>query len=110
MGGSGGGGGGPIIPPRPVSDSCISLDFTTNLEVTPGAPTHEPGTFLRVIPIISGPGRVFVASDDDGQHVGTIVERIDTLIRCTEQGNEYEAQVQAVDIFGVYTVRVRLAR
>ena len=110
MGGSGGGGGGIFNPSRPIVDSCSSLEFTTKLEVIQGGPTHEKGTLLKVVPTPSGSGIALVAVDNDDKQVGTIVERIDTLIRCTEQGIEYEAQVLEVDIFGVHTVRVRAAR
>ena len=110
MGGTGGDGGGIYTPPVRTDDDCSSLDFTTNLQSIPGAPTHERDTLLRVVPITVGSGTAFVAIDSGGAHVGTIVERVGTLIRCTAKGVEYEAQVQDVDIFGIHTVRLRATR
>ena len=89
-------------------DSCESLRFTTNLAPFEGAPRHEPGTVLSVVPTEVGAGTAFVAVDSDGQMVGTIVERIDSLRRCDARGFSYEAQVTQVTL-GTHTVLVRAA-
>ena len=112
MGGSGGG-DYPVSPspgkPEPSGeDLCRSITFTTNLQPEPGGPVHQKGAVLEIVPTVVGAGTAFVAVDGSGEVVGTIVERTDSLQRCTDLGISYEAEVQ--DVFlGTHTVRVRAA-
>ena len=110
MGGTGGGDytvpSGPAVSEQSDADICKSLQFPTNLEPAQGAPVHEPGAVLAVVPTPVGSGTAFVAVDDDGKPVGTIVERVDSLLRCTALGVSYEAVVKEV-FLGTHTVQVR---
>ena len=112
MGGSGGGGGF-ILPSQTNGfeqglgdDTCLSLQFTTNLHAISGAPMHGPPTQLRVVPTREGGGTTFVAVNDDGRPIGTIVENVGNLLTCTERGVSYVAEVQKLAL-GVHTVHVR---
>ena len=109
MGGSGGGGYADTqgsARREPNEDTCRALQFRTNLEPLPNAPVHDVGTVLAVVPTGAGTGTVFVAVDDEGRSVGTIVERTDSLLRCTGLGISYEAEVR--DVFlGTHEVQVR---
>ena len=110
MGGTGGGDhiitAQPAAPERSNEEICRSLRFTTNLEPAQGAPVHELGAVLAVVPTPVGSGTAFVAVDDDGKPVGTIVERVDSLLRCTALGVSYEAVVKEV-FLGTHTIQVR---
>ena len=86
-------------------DSCRSLRFTTNLSPVEGAPIHEPGAVLSVA---HTPVGVFAAVDHDGRIVGTIIERVEMLRRCTGLGVSYEAEVTEQHL-GTHTVQVRAA-
>lgn len=112
MGGSGGGGysvaPGPGKPEPSGEDLCRSIAFTTNLQPQPGGPVHQKGAVVAIVPTMVGAGTAFVAVDDSGEAVGTIVERTDALQRCTDLGVSYEAEVQEV-FLGTHTVRVRAA-
>ena len=109
---SGGGGGGHTDAPRPAGraesdeDGCRSRRFRTNLEPVPDAPVQEVGAVLAVVPTADASRTVFVAVDGHGQAVGTIVENLDWLLRCTEQGVSYEAEVKEV-FLGTHDVLVR---
>jgi len=110
MGGSGG--SDYSVSPRPGrseqcdDDGCRSVRFTTNLEPAPNAPIREEGDVLAVVPTPTGGGTAFVAVDVDGEAVGTIVEKTDSLLRCTKSGISYEAVVK--DVFlGTYRVLVQ---
>ena len=78
----------------------------TNLEPVLDAPVHELDAVLAVVPTAAGSGTAFVAVGDDGKPVGTIVERVESLLRCTAFGVSYEAVVTEV-FFGTHTVQVR---
>ena len=110
MGGSGGGGYADTHGSAGREESnegiCRALQFRTNLEPLPDAPVHEVGTVLSVVPTGAGTGTVFVAVDDQGRPVGTIVERTDSLLRCTGLGISYEAEVREV-FLGTHDVQVR---
>ena len=109
-----GGTGGSDYPvsPRPGrseqsdEDLCRSLRFTTNLEPSPNGPIRSEGEVLTVVPTATGSGTAFVAVDVDGEAVGTIVERTDSLLRGTNSGTSYEAVVKHV-ILDTHTVLVR---
>ena len=109
---SGGGGGGYSDALRPAGraesddDGCRSRRFRTTLEPVPGASVQEVGAVLAVVPTADASRTVFVAVGDHDQAVGTIVENIDWLLRCTELGVSYEAEVK--DVFlGTHDVLVR---
>jgi hypothetical protein len=97
-------GGGYTPPPRPT-DTCLSLRFTTKLETAPDAPAYEPGALLNVVPTRLDSNLVFVVIGLEGETVGTIVERVGDMIRCTEQGFTYVAEVKEV-FLGAHTVEV----
>lgn len=105
---TGSGRGGVVLPSSgsDEDDSCLSLEFTTNLETIPDAPVHRPSTVLKVVQTSTGFGTVFVVVDSEDRAVGTIVEHLALLLRCMSQGHEYVAEVQSVTS-GVHTVRVR---
>ena len=86
-------------------ESCKSLRFTTNLAPVDGAPVHKSGTVLSVYVTPAG---VFAAVDHDGKMVGTIIERVEMLRRCTDLGVSYEAEVTD-ELLGTHTVQVRAA-
>ena len=104
MGSSGGGGyeGGVESP----AHDCMSVRFVTNLEPVPDAAPHYPPARLRVLRIAEGGHTAFVAANEDGRPVGTIVERIDELLRCTDEGFSFVADVTKVS-HGIHTVRVQ---
>ena len=110
MGGTGG--SDYSVSPRPRGpeqsdeDLCRSLRFTTNLEPSPSGPIRDEGDVLTVVPTVTGGGTAFVAVDVDGEAVGTIVEKTDSLLRCTNIGISYEAVVEHV-FFDTHTVLVR---
>ncbi len=112
MGGSGGGNysvsPGPGRPESSAEDVCRSITFTTNLQPERGGPVHQKGAVFVIVPTVVGAGTAFVAVDDSGEVVGTIVERTDSLQRCTDLGISYKAEVQ--DVFlDTHTVRVSAA-
>ncbi len=110
MGGSGG--GGYTVSPRPGKpeshdeDFCRPMTFTTNLRPQEGGPVHQKGAVFRIVPTKVGDGTAFVAVDMSSEVVGTIVERIHSLQRCTDLGISYEAEVQDMS-FDTHTVKVR---
>ncbi len=110
MGGSGGGdysvSPGPARPESSAEDQCRSLTFRTNLEPNPGGPVHDKGAVFQIVPKVVGAGTAFVAVDNSGEIVGTIVEKTDSLKRCTDLGISYQAEVQDVSL-GTHTVQVR---
>lgn len=112
MGGTGGGdypiSPGPAVSEQSDEDICKALRFTTNFEPAQDATVQGPETVLAVVPTPTGSGTAFVAVDDDGKPVGTIVERVDSLLRCTALGVSYEAVVKEV-FLGTHTVQVRAA-
>ena len=105
----GGGGGGYADQHRHAAreeeqdESCKSLRFPTNLAPVDGAPVHKSGTVLSVYVTPAG---VFAAVDHDGKMVGTIIERVEMLRRCTDLGVSYEAEVTD-EFLGTHTVEVR---
>lgn len=100
MGGFGGGGTAP-----PAHD-CMSVCFVTTLEPVSEAETHEPPARLYVLRVTENGYTAFVVADEDGQPVGTIIDRIDELLRCTEEGFSFVADVTKV-AHGIHTVRVQ---
>lgn len=100
MGGSGGGGTAP-----PAHD-CMSVRFVTTLEPVPNAETHDPSARFHVLRVVESGYTTFVAASEDGQPVGTITDRIDDLLRCTEEGFSFVADVTKVS-HGIHTVRVQ---
>ena len=110
MGGSGGGGypvsPSPAKPEQSDGARCRAITFTTVLQPEPHGPVHQKGAVFEIVPTPVGAGTVFVAVDGSGKAVGTIVERTDSLQRCTDLGISYLAEVEEV-FLGAHTVRVR---
>ena len=102
MSGGGGGSGGPAIDTR---IRCDQLRFETELQsVKPAAArTVRPGDILSLK--VKGPQGPIVATNRQGQEVGSIVMHIAELLRCIEAGFSYSAQVSAVQI---PLIRVRI--
>lgn len=110
MSGSGDGGHtdthGPVGRAESDEDGCRSRRFRTNLEPLPDAQVQEVGAVLEVVPRVEATTTVFVAVDAHGKAVGTIVENLDWLVRCTELGVVYEAEVREV-LLNTHDVLVR---
>lgn len=104
MGGSSG--GGYVGGVESAAHDCMSVRFVTNLEPIPEAALHHPPARLRVLRVTEGGHAAFVAADADGRPVGTIIERIDELLRCTDEGFSFVADVTRVSN-GIHTVRVQ---
>ena len=97
---------GPAGRAESDDDGCRSRRFRTNLEPLPDAPVQEVGAVLEVVPRVEATTTVFVAVDAHGNAVGTILENLDWLVRCTELGVSYEAEVKEV-LLNTHDVLVR---
>lgn len=97
---------GPAGRAESDEDGCRSRRFRTNLEPLPDAPVQEVGAVLEVVPRVEATVTVFVVVDAQGKAVGTILENLDWLVRCTELGVSYEAEVREV-LLNTHDVLVR---
>ena len=104
MGGSSG--GGYVGGAESRAHDCMSVRFVTNLEPVADATLHSPPARLWVLRISEGGHTAFVAADENGRPVGTIVDRVDDLLRCTDEGFSFVADVTKVSN-RIHTVRVQ---
>ena len=95
--------GNPSAPPPrgragPDDGDCGKLRFPTQLASPQPAVVSmlTPGTVLAIELQDRAGVRVIVAVNDAGEVAGSIVERIQQLLRCLQQGFTYEAIVTAV--------------
>jgi hypothetical protein len=88
----GGGGAGPD------DDDCGKLRFQTQLAspIPTAVSALAPGDVLTIELQDRGGVRVIAAVNASGQVAGSIVERIQQLLRCLQQGVTYEAVVSAI--------------
>ena len=96
----------PAASEQSADNNCSKLRFKTDLEPATGASAQEIGTILPVVRTDLGPGTAFVAIDEAGEPVGTILDNVDRLIHCTALGVSFEAEV-INQFFGTHTVKVR---
>jgi len=87
---------------------CMALRFSTTLQQSPDAPAHTSGSVFELVRVATGGATAIAAVDDDGQIVGTVVEELADLLRCTADGFAYVAEVTAIT-YGIHTVAVRAA-
>jgi len=85
---------------------CAQIRFLTTLQQATSAPVHDVGDLLELLRIPSGELFVIGAVDDDGVIVGTVIEELADLLRCTASGFVFVAEVESVD-HGIHHVRVR---
>ncbi len=96
------GSGGGDTPQR----DCTKVRFATTLQQTASAPTRPVGTILELLRVAAGGATVIAAVDDSGQILGTVVEELADLLRCTASGVAYVAEVTG-STHGVHTVAIR---
>ena len=94
---------------QPSSErDCMAVRFSTILQQPVNAPTHAEGTVFELLRVATSGATAIAAIDDDGQIVGTVVEELADLLRCTASGVAYVAYVTSVSN-GIHTVSVRAA-
>ena len=90
----------------PPERDCTKLRFSTTLQQPPAAPTHPVGAVLELVRVATGGATAIAAVDDNGHIVGTVVEELADLLRCTASGVAYVADVRSAP-HGIHTVAVR---
>jgi hypothetical protein len=92
-----GGGGGGRSPDFDSQLQCERVQFDAELQsVKPGAARSvKRGDELQVL--VKGTHGPIVAVNDRGQEVGSIVDHMAEILRCTEAGFSYVAKVLEVD-------------
>lgn len=92
-GGGGGGGPGGGFQPDPAPTPCDQLRFTTSIaSPQPAAANLSIGDVLQ-LQLRSGTARSIDVVDQSGAVVGSIISRIADLLRCIQQGVDFEAEV-----------------
>jgi hypothetical protein len=87
---------------------CAQVRFVTTLQQSPNAPVHHVGDLFELLRIPSGELFVVGVVSDDGFVVGTVIEEIPELLRCTAAGFAFVAEVLEVSQ-GIHRVLVRPA-
>ncbi len=96
-GGGGGGGPGGGFGPRDERIPCDQLWFETSIaSPQPTANDLSVGDVLQVV-LSSGPPPVIQLIDGAGDVVGSLITRIADLLRCIQDGFNYEAEVKEIN-------------
>ena len=74
---------------------CAQIRFVTTLQQSANSPVHEVGEILELLRVPSHELFVIGAVDDDGSIVGTVIEELPDLLRCTASGFAYVAEILA---------------
>jgi hypothetical protein len=98
----GGGGGGPGGGFGGGDDTpCDQLRFRTSIaSPQPAASELKVGDVLRV-ELSSGPPAVIHLVDSNGNVVGSLISRVADLLRCIQDGFDYEAEVMEINGGGI---------
>jgi hypothetical protein len=89
-----------------IERDCTKLSFVTTLQQRPSSPVLVIGETLELLRVPTGEAIAIAAVDDGGRIVGTIVEELADLLRCTASGVAFVARVVTVS-HGIHTIRVR---
>lgn len=96
-----------VSPGEPgIERDCTKVRFVTTLQQPPESPEHRPGDTFELLRVRTGDAIAIAAVDEDGQIIGTVVEELADLLRCTGEGVAFVAEVTSVS-YGIHSVRVR---